>query len=50
MNDAARRYGVIQNKEEKVDNNANRKVKVSVYWNGGSIQVPLAEEKEEDLW
>ena len=40
----------FKNKEEKVDNNANRKVKVSVYWNGGSIQVPLAGEKEEDLW
>jgi hypothetical protein len=28
-------------------NNGNRKIKVRVYWNGGSIQVPLAGEKEE---
>ena len=50
MNDAARRCGVISKKEEKVDNNVNRKVKVRVHWNGGSIQVPLTGEKEEDLW
>ena len=33
-----------------MDNNVNRKVKVRVHWNGGSIQVPLTGEKEEDLW
>ena len=33
-----------------MDNNVDKKAKVIVFWDGGSTQMALAGDREEDLW